>query len=63
MNSTPAFAAPGVVPILVALLGTMSFTVLAEDAPKTLYPNYPRVRRPTSSSQSRTVTSTRCAMK
>ena len=41
MNSTRFFASPGVVPILVALLGTMSFTVLAEDAPKALYPDYP----------------------
>jgi putative CocE/NonD family hydrolase len=41
MNSTRSFTWLGVVLILVALLGTMSLKVLAEDAPKTLYPNYP----------------------
>jgi hypothetical protein len=41
MNSIRSFVSPGVAPLFVTLLLTMSFTVRAEDAPKALYPNYP----------------------
>ena len=40
MHSTRS-ASPGVVPVLLAALLVMSSMVLAEDAPKALYPNYP----------------------
>ena len=41
MDTTRSFASPGVQSLLVAILLTMSVTVLAEDPPKALYPKYP----------------------